>query len=397
MTVMPNPSLPTLSEKTARLRDWLENRALPLWWETGAGHPDMGFYERIGQDGQPMVEDDRRARVQPRQAYCYAAAGRAGWKGPWKEAVEHALFWFDGTYLMRSGLYGSLADMRGRLIDPTFDLYNQAFALLAGASVASAMPEKASEARKRAETILGILRSDYAHPKGGFETDIPRRQPLCSNPHMHMFEAALAWEEIPGAGSEIWHRLSDEIANLAMTFFIDAETGGVREFFDLDWQPMPDAQGRILEPGHQFEWAWLLCRWGALRHNQEALAKAKRMFEIGESHGICPRRAVAIMQIDTDFKNVDAMARLWPQTEWLKAAVLLASLSEGNERNRYLASVDRALDALSPFLATPIEGLWYDKWPEDGPMRDEPAPASSFYHIVCAIYEADRLLAAMTV
>ncbi|WP_198160597.1 AGE family epimerase/isomerase, partial [Agrobacterium sp. TS43] len=48
---------------------------------------------------------------------------------------------------------------------------------------------------------------------------------------------------------------------------------------------------------------------------------------------------------------------------------------------------------LQPFLDTPVKGLWFDKWPADRPMLDEPAPASTFYHIVCAIYEAEAVLA----
>ncbi|PYG53421.1 AGE family epimerase/isomerase, partial [Rhizobium sp. UGM030330-04] len=52
-----------------------------------------------------------------------------------------------------------------------------------------------------------------------------------------------------------------------------------------------------------------------------------------------------------------------------------------------------AIGALQPFLDTPVKGLWFDKWPADRPMIDEPAPASTFYHIVCAIYEAGAVLA----
>lgn len=149
-----------------------------------------------------------------------------------------------------------------------------------------------------------------------------------------------------------------------------------------------------MEPGHQFEWAWLLVRWGSLRGNEEAIRKAKRLFEIGEQHGICPRRKVAVMSLYDDFSMRDGLARLWPQTEWLKAAVRLASVTDGEERQRYLASGLSAIGALQPFLDTPVKGLWFDKWPADRPMLDEPAPASTFYHIVCAIYEAEAVLAA---
>ncbi|MBN8930693.1 MAG: AGE family epimerase/isomerase [Rhizobium pusense] len=382
----------TLAEEIGTLRKWLDEDALPLWWEAGAARPDGGFYERLGQDAKPVFSDDRRARVQPRQAYCYAAAGQHGWHGPWKDAVLHGLSWFEKVYRLENGLYGNLADQTGKLIDPSFDLYNQAFALFAAAQTAAILPERRNEMRSRALEILAILERDYRHPVAGFEEANPPRTPLCSNPHMHLFEAMLAWEEQDRDGP--WSALADEIAGLALFRFIDDGNGGLREFFAHDWTPYEGEKGRIMEPGHQFEWAWLLVRWGSLRGNEEAIRKAKRLFEIGEDHGICPRRKVAVMSLYDDFSMRDGLARLWPQTEWLKAAVRLASVTDGEERQRYLASGLSAIGALQPFLDTPVKGLWFDKWPADRPMLDEPAPASTFYHIVCAIYEAEAMLAA---
>ncbi|KAJ32957.1 mannose-6-phosphate isomerase [Agrobacterium tumefaciens] len=382
----------TLAEEIGTLRKWLDEDALPLWWEAGAARPDGGFYERLGQDAKPVFSDDRRARVQPRQAYCYAAAGQHGWHGPWTDAVLHGLSWFEKVYRLENGLYGNLADQTGKLIDPSFDLYNQAFALFAAAQTAAILPERRNEMRSRALEILAILERDYRHPIAGFEEANPPRTPLCSNPHMHLFEAMLAWEEQDRDGP--WSALADEIAGLALSRFIDGGNGGLREFFAHDWTPYEGEKGRIMEPGHQFEWAWLLVRWGSLRGNEEAIRKAKRLFEIGEDHGICPRRKVAVMSLYDDFSMRDGLARLWPQTEWLKAAVRLASVTDGEERQRYLASGLSAIGALQPFLDTPVKGLWFDKWPADRPMLDEPAPASTFYHIVCAIYEAKAVLAA---
>ena len=383
-----------LTDEITALRRWLEEAALPLWWEAGAAKPDGGFHERVDQDGKPVLGDNHRARVQPRQAYCYAAAGENGWTGDWQRAINHGLDWFDKVYLLESGLYGNLADASGKLIDPSFDLYNQAFALFAAAQTAMALPERKHEMRERALGILSLLKERYAHSEQGFEEDNPSRYPLCSNPHMHLFEAMLAWETVDPTGP--WTAVADEIANLAMTRFIDQENGGLREFFDKDWTPAPGEKGRIMEPGHQFEWAWLLVRWGLLRNSFDAIQKAKRMFDIGENHGICPRRKVAVMSLLDDFSMHDGLARFWPQTEWLKAAVRLASATEGEERHRYITSASRAVMAIQPFLDTPVKGLWFDKWPADAPMIDEPAPASTFYHIVCAIYEADSVLKALT-
>src|SRR6476620_8681033 len=118
------------------LSNWLRDDALPLWSDVGVDRGGGGFYETVGLDGVAPITS-RRARVQPRQVYCFVEAGRIGWSGRWKDTVRNGLSYFDDVFLRDDGLYGSLASSGGRLIDPSFDLYNQAFALFAFAQVAS--------------------------------------------------------------------------------------------------------------------------------------------------------------------------------------------------------------------------------------------------------------------
>ncbi|AHK42567.1 MULTISPECIES: AGE family epimerase/isomerase [Ensifer] len=377
--------------QSAILSAWLAERALPLWREKGVDATGGGFAETIDMAGEP-TRANRRARVQPRQVYCFAEAGRRGWAGDWKSAAEGGLAYFDRVYLQPTGFYGALADADGNLIDAAFDLYNQAFALLAFAYLAEVFPERRPEMIERSNGLRQRIEAHCKHPLIGFEEDDPSRLPLCSNPHMHLFEACLASEEVVGFDRVAWFNLADEIAHLAMDHFIDGGTGALREFFDHDWAPFPGDKGRIVEPGHLFEWAWLLLRWAERRGNAEAIVKARRLFAIGEAHGICPTRNVAVMTLFDDFSVADPIARLWPQTEWLKASVRFAALTEGAERERYLASAARAASALNLFLETPVAGLWRDKQKPDGSFVDEPVPASSFYHILCAIYETQDCL-----
>ncbi|MCA1492739.1 mannose-6-phosphate isomerase Pmi [Sinorhizobium alkalisoli] len=370
---------------------WLAEAALPLWRQKGYDAVGGGFVETIDLQGEP-TRAARRSRVQPRQVYCFAEAGRRGWSGDWRTVVEGGLHYFDRVYRQPSGFYGALADADGEIIDTGFDIYNQAFALLAFAHLGEVVPERNAEMAERSNEMRLSLEAHCKHPIAGFEEDNPPRLPLCSNPHMHLFEACLASEEVERFDRVAWANLADEIAHLAMEHFVDAETGALREFFDHDWAPFPGEKGRIVEPGHQFEWAWLLLRWAERRGKSQAIVTARRLFEIGETHGICEHRGVAVMTLFEDFSVADPVARLWPQTEWLKAAIRFAALGEGAERTRYLASASRAAAALDRFLQTPVPGLWRDKLKADGTFVDEPAPASSFYHILCAIYELEDCL-----
>lgn len=388
----PSQLLDSLNRSASELKVWLHDCALPLWLAEGFHGPDGGYSETLTLTGQATTTH-RRSRVHPRQVFCFAEAGNRGWGGEWQNAVERGFDYYDRTYQLPNGFYASLADHEGRVLDESFDLYNQAFAILAYAHIAKAQPHRRSELGPRATQMLNNLKAAYAHPKAGFEEASPRKLPLCSNPHMHLFEAAMACETQAGFDHEIWRAQADDIAELCLTHFIDPESGGLREFFDGEWKPHPDARGRIMEPGHQFEWAWLLTRWAISRNRPDALQKAKRLFEIGEGHGLCPVRKVAVMALLDDFSVHDPLARLWPQTEWLKSAMLLAVITEGQERQAYLASAMRAVNALQLFLDVPLKGLWRDKLKADGSFVDEDAPASSFYHIVCAIYELEDCLA----
>lgn len=381
-----------LSDAASTLKTWLHDDALPLWYRNGFHGLEGGYSETLTLAGQ-ATETDRRSRVHPRQVFCFAEAGRRGWRGDWQAAVSSGIRYYDRVYRLPNGFYAALADTDGTILDESFDLYNQAFAILAYAHIAQAQPEHSEVMGERASQMLTALKQSYAHPLRGFEAANPRRLPLCSNPHMHLFEAAMACETQAGFDQPTWVALADEIAELCLNAFIDPKSGGLREFFDGEWKPYEGIRGRIMEPGHQFEWAWLLTRWAIRRNRPDALAKAKRLFQIGEGHGICERREVAVIALLEDFSVHDPLARLWPQTEWLKSAILLATVSEGEERDAYLASAARAVAALQLFLDVPLKGLWRDKLNADGRFVEEDVPASSFYHILCAIYELEDCLA----
>jgi mannose-6-phosphate isomerase len=142
-----------------------------------------------------------------------------------------------------------------------------------------------------------------------------------------------------------------------------------------------------VEPGHQFEWGWLLDRWGRLAGNPEAIVAARRLFAIGVEHGVDPDHNIAINALDAGLAPVDRSARLWPQTERIKAALRAAAFDTG-DRERHLSQAIDGMVGLKRYLRP--NGTWRDKMNSDGRFVDQPAPASSLYHIVGAIAEVMR-------
>jgi mannose-1-phosphate guanylyltransferase/mannose-6-phosphate isomerase len=371
-----------LNTAAQRLGSWLEHSALPLWWTAGADHARDGFVELLDQQGRP-VPAPRRMRVQARQAFVYATAGLAGWGGPWRSAVAHGLESLAQRYRRPDGLYRTLADEDGSPLDERAFLYDQAFVLLALAAAAKAGVEPRRCAVEAAE-LRGVLFERFARPAGGFLEQEQRGSTFQSNPHMHLLEAALAWCETDTNAE--WEALAQSIVRLCLTHFVDADSGMLREFFDDAGAPVSGFPGRIIEPGHQFEWAWLLSRWAERSGDAAAEAAAGRLFDIGERYGIDPLRGVAIDVLLADMSPHSRQARLWPQTERLKAALLLAARAPDTAQRAALEkSALAAAEGLAHYLHTSIPGLWHDKMRPDGTFVAEPSPASSFYHIACAI------------
>ena len=197
---------------------------------------------------------------------------------------------------------------------------------------------------------------------------------------MHMLEAFNALHSCTGEAR--WETLAQELARLGETYFIDRRTGALLEYFDKNLAPLHAIDGKRVEPGHCFEWAWLFehvatkeAHWGTL---------SDRLTSFARRFGIDASRGVAINEVLTDGSMHNASARLWPQAERLKAA--LARLRRTGDPAESEEAV-RAYQGLTLYLATPTSGTWHDKLQHNGAWIDEPSPASSLYHITCALSE----------
>jgi mannose/cellobiose epimerase-like protein (N-acyl-D-glucosamine 2-epimerase family) len=357
-------------------KNWLFNVAAPLW--SGAGVCDDGlFAERIALDGQPVTLP-RRLMVQARQIYSFLTIGELGWDGPWRAAVTGSLDHILALGIHADGTFVHAFDDSGAVGDSRPDLYNQAFGMFALGHAARVLGR--SDAAQVAARTMDRLDETWRRPEGGFwEGEITPCPPYRQNPHMHMFEAGVSL--FRATGDARWQVLFEDIGALFQSRFQHAEMGAVTEYFDANWTPLPGRQGAIVEPGHCLEWAWLFETSYA---DGAGVAVAERLSAFARRFGLCAQRGVAINEVSLDGEIIDGNARLWPQTERLKAAVARHARLRQAETE---AEVVSAYAGLVPYLATPYPGVWRDRWLANGDWQIEAAPASSFYHIVCALNE----------
>ena len=165
-----------------------------------------------------------------------------------------------------------------------------------------------------------------------------------------------------------------------------AESGAIIEYYSDPLTPLPGRAGRIVEPGHCFEWAWLFEKLTS-RGSLGGESFADRLVAFARRNGLDERRGVVLNELLIDGSTADGRARLWPQTERLRAsAARYVRLGTNEEAVDAIA----AAESLVGYLQVPVRGLWRDKLKEDGEWVEELAPGSSLYHIVGAISELVR-------
>jgi mannose-6-phosphate isomerase len=412
-------NLARLQELREQLLNWLKSHALPLWEIHGVDRTLGGYFESIEFDHDRRTFESRgeirRGRVVARQMYVFHAGRELGWECHGADPLRHGCDYLFSHLKRDDGHFHTAVEAISRAPIGRFSLYESAFYLFALATVYGSLGH-AYPIYESASAFLEHLRAGWGKSNGGFEESSPPSLPLKSNPHLHLLEAALAWVDAT-AGSPLqtpWVRLAEEIVALSLSRFIDPRIGAVREFFDASWTPMPDASGRIVEPGHQFEWSWLLMKWARSAQCPDSMRDACRLasirlVELGERFGVDPVRGVAFNELWDDMTPKDASAKLWPQTERVKAwcAVVedrtglaglgLAGLGPAGlglvEGDSACRSLVQAIQGLQRYLEIEPLGLWQEVLSADGTFSCEPSKASSFYHIVNAIEALDRCTA----
>jgi mannose/cellobiose epimerase-like protein (N-acyl-D-glucosamine 2-epimerase family) len=370
-----------LRDRAEAARSWLFDQALPLWWERGYDCRARCFHEGLNQTGAPIAAP-RRIRNQARQTFAFARAGLLGWNGPWREAVEAGVVVLMERGLRADGGTRHALDAHGEMSDDRRDLYDLSCVLLglAEASRALSRPDLLSAA----EELAQWCEQHWAHPAGGYqEGEITEPGLRRQNPHMHLLEAFLALYE--ASGSAIYLERANRLATLAADKMI--QRGALLEYFDDAWSPQSGDRGDVVEPGHEFEWAWLFARLRTLG-GRDLSAAADAVRTHAETHGVDHAKRLVLDEIKIDGSVRANASRIWPHAERLRAH--LAHFEQTSDSAAAQRAAD-AFDALWTYRSVDVPGLWRDRKDANGAWLDATAPASGLYHLVGAFSELFRV------
>lgn len=381
----------------SQAKSWLTDSVVPVWSGVGIDREGGGFSESLSLQGK-RVDDPKRALVQARQIYSFRVAMELGVCAPAlaRECIEQGRRFLIDRYRLPSGGFRRSIDRAGNPVETRADLYTQAFVLFALAHAEAVTPNP--ENRERAQELLNYLLSERKLPSGGFSELAADESTLyVSNPHMHLFEAALAWMETEPS-NPAWGKLADTVFELCQTRLIDPATGLLAEYFDSEWNILRekgDPLGRFVwEPGHQFEWAWLLGRY-AKKRGLDLRALRERMITHAETSGICAVRRAPFDEMWSDHTPKSSTARLWPHCERIKASVFMALERRCSQSAMLLSAADEAMERMFRYFEVEHAGVWLDIWNADGSfVQGQPARASSLYHVIGAIQEYTGALTA---
>ncbi|NUT73939.1 N-acylglucosamine 2-epimerase [Pseudomonas sp. C1C7] len=357
-------SQPELTALFSDVQQHFLNVIVPLWQGPG-WNADMALpHEALDAGHQPLPAQRYRAMACARQLYLFASLiGQV----PGAEERAAALFrslqrhFHDAEH---GGWFYSI-DPQGAPLDTRKDLYTHAFILFACAHYWGKVREPLVESVLNAS--LEVIAQRFATDDGLYEASLDRdwssldSGPL-QNPLMHLAEAFLATLSVREDCAV--QRALVELCTGMQKRFIDPQKSVLME------KPL-GAVDNWFEPGHQFEWYFLLESSDVLR-GSALHASLERAFAFTEQQGVDKQTGAvrAMLDLGPQGGSRDATQRIWAQAEYLRALTLRPD-SEAAVLRQLRALQQRSLHA----------GGWYECRDEHGEVSRRDMPSTTPYHL----------------
>lgn len=350
----------------------LSQKILPLWDQWGWWAEKQRSYEALRTEdlGPHMLY--RRSMVLARLLFVYSRAW-AHWHTPLHRVRAAAIyqdltahFWDEAC----QGWFFSL-NAENKPEKDHKDLYGHAFILFGLSHYLDVFQDQS--ALSWIQKTHDCLQKNFLLPQGWYawraDRDWGQKQTaLHQNPHMHLLEAYIACAQADSAGG--WQQYVQQGYDLFQTHLFDHDLGVLREFYTDQGKIDPET-GHIIEPGHHYEWVWLLQIVSDLLGSSPDISSAQaRLFDWAQKNGWDRQYGGIYNQVSADGTVLDAEKRIWPLTEYFKAAQI-----QTGERDQ---------QAIQFFMRHYItdQGSWHEFLQANLTPKPHFLPASTLYHLL---------------
>ena len=354
-------------------------------------HVHGGYILQLDEDDGHIYDAAPRHLVSTSRMIFNFCVGDAIGGPDWcRAAANHGLiFLLETCYDPEHDGFAWLLDGRD-VVDAERHCYGHVFALLATAAAAKIGLPRGEQALRDVVAILEARFKDKGTPLY-LDRCSPTWEPHASrgqNANMHACEAfLLAYEAI---GEERYLQRAYDIATEVADRLAGKAEGRIWEYYTPEWEPQWDAaDGGGIEPGHQAEWAKLLCQLHTHRDEAWLLERAVDLVEGAIEYGWDDERGGFVSSVDRDGTWVRTIKYRWPVTEGIGAAACLAQ-----HDSTYWAWYDRFWDYATEHLINPKYGTWYRTVSVDNERHDPPRDPcfEPGYHPVNNAWAAMRVL-----
>jgi len=383
-------NFPLLQQALPALHSWIENEALPFWATVGFDSARGGFHEGLDLEGKPILDIPKRLMVQGRQLYVYCHAGLLGWYPGSRRLADDCVHYLLNRFYRRDGKPGWVHSLTpdGSIASGVRDTYAHAFVLLGLAWYYRLTGD--NQVLKIVDETLSFLDNAVESPCGGYldaipQMDLIRRQ----NPHMHLFEGFIALFEATRNAKYLAR--GAEIFGVFSSRFFRPDHGRICEYLTEDLVPLPGQRGRICEPGHHYEWIWLL-RQFERASGRSVASYCTALYGHADRYG-WDRKRFIVDEVESTGAVLKGSRRSWPHTEALKANIVEGETGRVGCDSKAAHCVSRLMDT---YMGRPISAGWIDHVNERGQPIVAMIPASTLYHVFCGTAEAVRAVSTKT-
>lgn len=369
----------------------LLHRWVPKWYEAFSDPHLGGFYERLGHSFRPIQTGSRRLLTQCRQLSIYSHAMMQpdcpDFGADLKKNFEHIIHHY---YNPQTGLWRFSLNDDGAVADENCDLYSITFVIFAFSYYYRVSGDE--RARDYAIKTVAMIDEKFRMAPAGFAECLDSSgkqlpQTRRQNPHMHLLEACLFAHET--WGDLAWLAMAGEMVSLFQGYFFDADQCALHEFFTDDLKPHPEKGGRV-EPGHYFEWIWLLKRYAvAMGDGARFDALCATLLAWANRYGWDSAYGGIYDVVSPDGVVLADTKRLWPFTEALKANAMM--LDSGSDRGAVKLRIAEMVQVFQDQYMQE-RGFWFEWLSRDLVPQTDYMPGTSPYHVYFGIMETRRHL-----